>query len=196
MFTIKHKPEPDDKYVEVEAKIRGTHRHHDSSTYDDGDQQNSPNVSSRSSFGGGGASRKRKSLSCTSNDEMTSPQPSDKNQLLAKRKINQKNIKIENTTTTSIENSISSVATTYLAASPTNSTPSGLSRLLQPTTATTTNNALSLSEKSVVNQIVNQISNKIMIKLDQINLKVNQISDRLYDLERKLDSVEVAEIQF
>lgn len=56
--------------------------------------------------------------------------------------------------------------------------------------------ALNLLDKNVINQIANQISSKIMIKLDQINLKVNQISDRLYDLERKLDSVEVAEIQF
>ena len=36
--------------------------------------------------------------------------------------------------------------------------------------------------------IANQIASKIMIKLDQINLKVNQISDRLFELERKIDA--------
>jgi hypothetical protein len=53
---------------------------------------------------------------------------------------------------------------------------------------------LSASDKNALNQIVNQISGKIMIKLDQINLKLNQISDRLFDLERKFETIEVAEI--
>lgn len=43
--------------------------------------------------------------------------------------------------------------------------------------------------------IANQVSNKLMIKLDQINLKVNQISDRLYDLEKKLETYEVNDLQ-
>lgn len=55
--------------------------------------------------------------------------------------------------------------------------------------------SLSQSDRNLIAQISNQITSKIMIKLDQINLKVNQISDRLYDLERKLETVEVADIQ-
>lgn len=51
------------------------------------------------------------------------------------------------------------------------------------------------TDRNLIAQITNQITSKIMIKLDQINLKVNQISDRLYDLERKLETVEVADIQ-
>lgn len=50
-------------------------------------------------------------------------------------------------------------------------------------------------DRNLIAQLSNQITNKIMIKLDQINIKVNQISDRLYDLERKLETVEVADIQ-
>ncbi|RNA10563.1 hypothetical protein BpHYR1_026476 [Brachionus plicatilis] len=55
--------------------------------------------------------------------------------------------------------------------------------------------SLSPTDRNLITQITNQITSKIMIKLDQINLKVNQISDRLYDLERKLETVEVADIQ-
>ena len=55
-------------------------------------------------------------------------------------------------------------------------------------------NRLNANDKNALNQIVNQISSKIMIKLDQINLKLNQISDRLFDLERKFETIEVAEI--
>jgi hypothetical protein len=55
-------------------------------------------------------------------------------------------------------------------------------------------NKLSTADKNMLNQVVNQISSKIMIKLDQINLKLNQISDRLFDLERKFETIEVAEI--
>ena len=51
-------------------------------------------------------------------------------------------------------------------------------------------NKLNINERQLASQIANQISSKIMIKLDQINLKVNQISDRLYELERKFDSFE------
>lgn len=54
---------------------------------------------------------------------------------------------------------------------------------------------LNQNDKTLITAIANQITSKIMIKLDQINLKVNHISDRLYDLERKLETVEVADMQ-
>ena len=49
-----------------------------------------------------------------------------------------------------------------------------------------------LGDRLLLSQLSAQITSRIMIKLDQINLKVNQISDRLYELERKLENVDSA----
>jgi hypothetical protein len=53
----------------------------------------------------------------------------------------------------------------------------------------------SLADRVILSQLANQITSRIMIKLDQINLKVNQISDRLYELERKFENVDLPEFQ-
>ena len=45
-------------------------------------------------------------------------------------------------------------------------------------------------DKNFISQIVTKMSNKILFKLDQINTKVNQINDRLYSLEKKVDKME------
>jgi hypothetical protein len=44
--------------------------------------------------------------------------------------------------------------------------------------------------QQLATQIATQITSKLMIKLDQINLKINAINDKLYDMERKLDNLE------
>lgn len=213
VFTIKQKPEPDDKYVEVEAKIRGTHQH-DSLN---GSFNGSMNESQLNTTGGGGSSqqmtssgtRKRQSMNMSNGDLSANSTPDKMMLVNKKKKFNQKNgTAASNDFANSIDNSISSVTAAYLSTSPMNGGNATNNRsAVHSNTSTSSNsntnnsnsntmNVISLSDKNVINQIVNQVSSKIMIKLDQINLKVNQISDRLYDLERKLDSVEVAEIQF
>ncbi|CAF0912081.1 unnamed protein product [Brachionus calyciflorus] len=72
-------------------------------------------------------------------------------------------------------------------------TPTNIENLT--TIPATSIQSINPTDRNLIAQITNQITSKIMIKLDQINLKVNQISDRLYDLERKLETVEVADIQ-
>jgi hypothetical protein len=54
--------------------------------------------------------------------------------------------------------------------------------------------SMNFADRNYVNHFVSQLTGKVMLKLDQINLKINQISDRLYNLERKFESIEVTEI--
>lgn len=238
MFIIKQKPEPDDKYVEVEAKIRGTHQHDTSLTNTSLDGLTTPNTtlttnSSTSTTTGSSSplsthksghhstARKhtsgRHSLSVLNANSSinaggganisSSSEPNGDTSVekiitgsSAKRpRLNHKTetIQIDSSqiNTTSCANFLSTSPKSSSASNTPNAAAVAAANV-QAAQFVASSAALNLLDKNVINQIANQISSKIMIKLDQINLKVNQISDRLYDLERKLDSVEVAEIQF
>jgi hypothetical protein len=200
VFTIKNKPEADEKLVEVEGKIRGCHQH--SLGADFGSVGTTPQsitvVSPVNNNNNNNRPKPQKislgSLNGTplnnSGNSSSSLLDNSQQQLVyvaKKRKIN--NSDFISSATFDTNNVLNITASNY-ASSSTLSPPANSSRNQQQ------QQLLNLTDKNVINQIVNQITGKIMIKLDQINLKVNQISDRLYDLERKLDSVEVAEIQF
>lgn len=127
-------------------------------------------------------------MSGTANSSMSQDPNGDVDKIMSSAKRPRMSHKVE-----SIQLDTSGQMSTFLSTSPKSGGGGGGSQSNQYVTTAAT---LNLLDKNFINQIANQISGKIMIKLDQINLKVNQISDRLYDLERKLDSVEVAEIQF
>lgn len=185
VFTVKNKPAEHDKYVEVETKCRGVHNHQHAGNM----VNNSMNGGISNSIGGHRSRLSLPAVSLNSNGSTSSSSSSGGQQervvvLTKKRKLMHDDSDYGNgsmmNSSTSPNMSINS-ANTSTAGGAASSSPPMSSRL-------------NASDKTALSQIVNQISNKVMIKLDQINLKLNQISDRLFDLERKFETIEVAEI--
>ena len=166
VFTVKQKPADTDKYVEVETKCRGVHNHSSMTNGNHNTSINSPHATNNISS----HKNSRLSLPTTlhSNNNNNNNTNGERVVVLAKKRKH--------------EDHDGSSSYQYQ-----NSSMMGGGGGSPP-------GRLNAQDKNALNQIVNQISGKIMLKLDQINLKLNQISDRLFDLERKFETIEVAEI--
>ncbi len=174
VFTVKGKPADTDKYVEVETKCRGLHNHSGAHNGSMVNGHNSSNLSTPA---------KHSRLSLPTNPSNSSHNNASHHTAMNSSSTNGSNGGNERvvllTKKRKYEEDFNGGSATSNGTGSSGSPPSS---------------KLSSADKNVLNQVVNQISSKIMIKLDQINLKLNQISDRLFDLERKFETIEVAEI--
>jgi hypothetical protein len=167
VFTVKTKPKDTDEFVLVETKCRGIHNHNHGNN-----NNNSPGTPN------------------TSVTHSHTPKSTT---------VNRSSLPTSNAALSYNHNHVASLASTtpnerVVVLTKKRKIEEDYSVNMSGGNGSPPAKTMSLNDKNALNHIVNQISSKIMIKLDQINLKLNQISDRLFDLERKFETIEVAEL--
>ena len=172
VFTIKKKPTGQEEFIEVSTKCRGTHCHestlHHLPVKIENEISNSNDTESSSINQVTNYSPKHRPLATsqsntsTSNDRNVMAKTADRVCLIKQKK--------------------------KLNGHQNNSSTPGRSNLNSNQRAD--DDGFTVLDRALVNQISMQIGTKIMNKLEQINLKVNQISDRMFDLEKKFDNME------
>ena len=211
VFTIKSKPRDEDKVVDVEVKCKGVHSHTSNISHlADRSGSTGPRTSSKRAKQVGilsQASSSRLARSCSNNLNNNNNNNGERLVILAKKK------KIEDDFLDLSAMATSSFSTNYLTSSQNNNSNNNnnLNSNNNSSNSNTNSNNInnssgvgsssacgspgsSLIDRGMLSHFVNQLAGKLMLKLDQINMKINQISDRLYNLERKFENIEATEI--
>jgi hypothetical protein len=211
VFTIKQKPNLEDKMVDVEARCRGIHNHHhhqhhhnhfhlhnhvsshvqdtSGNMLNNNCAKNSVKYNKRLRLSSGNDRYQTGIASLTSNHTTTTTQTASS--LLTKScgsSFNERLVILAKKRKFHDDENNFSNQHNSLLNSCINTNSLNSSRNDNSTTSS------SSIDRNLINQLATQISNKVMIKLDQINFKINQINDRLYNLEKKFETIEVTEL--
>ncbi len=181
VFTIKNKPTGTEEFVEVHTKCRGIHQHNGAAGIQSSDNRSS---------------------SCSSyNNESIKSSLSPPRKNSEKLVLNENNKRLSNEMNISAANKIVMLAKRRRLSNVNNSNDvdrecglkdEGVARNVNGTVNGVGGGSSMLNgiERALVSEISSQISAKILSKLDVIDLKIDQISGRLYELERKFDNLE------
>lgn len=172
VFTIKNKPVGTEEFVEVHTKCRGSHQHNGVNI-----PQNYENRSSSCS-----------SYNNESNKSSVSP-------LRTNSVLNENNKRLSNESNKSAASKIVMLAKRRRLSNINNVTNVDKECKVNEEVVVKNLNGLSggglsIVERALVSEISAQVSAKIMSKLDVIDLKIDQICGRIYELERKFDNLE------
>jgi hypothetical protein len=216
VFTVRNRPKDNDKLVEIEGRRKGVHMHDNQKDLSSASSSSAtissksteeyqPCLTDRDAYG------KRIRTNIINGRKLISHMIKSKNERPKRRKICEYDSKVNTSSFKNLNgsngpNSTQSVllTTAMNSAHPpsnsslTNATLNGASLPTLPTSVSYSSSASSLASgqldkqfvQQLATQIAGQITSKLMIKLDQINLKINAINDKLYDMERKLDNLE------
>lgn len=196
VFTIKKKPTGIEEFIEVNTKCRGIHNHTSkiSFTSEQGYTESPINNSNSNSNSNSDQAMNIEKNPLKNFDESElatlKNSPNKINTLLNNKRFSNGSFCSPNSKNIVFSNKMSVANKIIMLAKRRKLNDSENNNVNIPVYQNMDENGLSGVDHAMISQISNQISAKLMGKLDQINLKVNQISDRLYDLEKKFDNLE------